>query len=87
MQNTITGALTNSGWGKKGRNPSTSGSQSLCQRALRTQFDGNIARQILLFQRLVVTQIRQDKSIDLAGVRERRQSTFPRGAGIIRNRH
>lgn len=58
--------LTDTGRRVESRNAASSGSDALGQRALRTQFDGDLAGEILLLQGLVVAQVRQDAASDLA---------------------
>lgn len=77
--------LTNSSRSKERRNPRTTGPQPLSQSALGTKLNSNIPRQVLLLQSLVVAQIRKNQPVQLPIMRQRRQSTFARRSGIIRN--
>lgn len=69
--------------GEEGRDAAPRGAQPLGQRALRTQLDGDLAREVLLLQDLVAAQVAQHQAIYLPVLGEHREPAFALHAGIV----
>lgn len=55
----------------------------LGQRALRTQLDGDLAREVLLLEHLVGAEVAQDQPVDLPRLGQDAQAALALDAGIV----
>ena len=73
------------GLGKKRRDASAAGTQLLRQRALRREFEGQLAGQVLALELFVLTDVAGNHFLDLAGLEQLAQSEAV-DAGVVGNR-
>lgn len=72
-----------SGGGEEGRDARAGGADSFGDGALGAELDGDLAREVLLFELFVGAEVRHDHAVDLAVFGEKGEAAATFGAGVV----